>query len=91
MVFLSCMHLWGRGGPAVAPQVTNPPLPLSSESEQMEAGVLKLPFFLLYFEYILSLMQLSLFLVLPCPAPLISSFATLLPTPPHSAFGLSVL
>ena len=30
----------------MAPQVINPSLPLSSESEQMEAGVLKLPFFL---------------------------------------------
>lgn len=30
MVFLSYEHLWGRGSPAMAPQVTNPPLPLSS-------------------------------------------------------------
>lgn len=44
MAFLSCVHLWG---PHRSP---NPPLPLSLEPEQMEPGVLKLPFFLFLFE-----------------------------------------
>lgn len=77
MAFLSCVCTCGDAEALLWPlRSPNLPLPLSSESEQMESGVLKLPFFPFRSENILRRMWLSLFLV---------SLASLLPSPPHTS------